>query len=43
MDTGVERIEDPLALDAARAQARRILLQSLAWTAVVLAVMMVLP
>ena len=43
MDDGVERIQDDPALRAVRAQARRILLQSLAWTALVMAIALSAP
>jgi len=43
MDGGVERIEEDVVLRAVRRQAHRILVQSLAWTAVVVTVLMLLP
>lgn len=43
LDGGPEQIEDPAELDAVRAQARRVLLQSLAAAAVVSAATLLLP
>jgi hypothetical protein len=43
MDGGAERIEDDIALRAVRAQARRIFLKGIAWTVIIMTVVMVLP
>jgi len=43
LDGGIERIDDQEQLRVVRAQARRIRLQGLAWTAAVMAVVLLLP